>query len=211
MSISIVDHALPYDTHNLYDVSFYSHNIRTLLTSSPSFVNSWLTETLNLHSPSHPLLVGLDVEWRPNFHRNQQNPVATLQLCVGPRCLVFQIIHSPNIPQSLLDFLGNRSHTFLGVGIEEDVEKLLEDYGVGVANFVDLRNLAADKLGEKDLKNAGIKNLAMRVLGKEIVKPKSVCVSRWDNLWLTSEQVQYACIDAFISFEVGRILYSAQV
>ena len=28
-----------------------------------------------------------------------------------------------------------------------------------------------------------------------------------DNLWFTAQQVLYACIDAFISFEVGKRLY----
>ncbi|XP_054785259.1 3'-5' exonuclease-like [Prosopis cineraria] len=211
MSIAIVDHALPYDSHNLYDVTFYTHNIHTLLTSSPSMVDSWLSETHNLHSLPQPLIVGLDVEWRPNFQRNMQNPVAILQLCVGPRCLIFQILHAPNIPQSLISFLGNANHKFVGVGIEEDVEKLVCDYDLSVATYVDLRDLAADKLGDKDLKKSGLKTLALRVLEKEIEKPKSISRSRWDNPWLNSEQVKYACIDAFISFEVGRLLYSGEL
>ncbi|XP_028770562.1 Werner Syndrome-like exonuclease [Neltuma alba] len=211
MSIAIVDHALPYDTHNLYDVSFYTHNIHTLLTSSPSMVDSWLSETPNLHSLPQPLIVGLDVEWRPNFHRNMENPVAILQLCVGPRCLIFQILHAPKIPQSLINFLANANHTFVGVGIEEDVEKLVCDYELSVATFVDLRDLAVDQLGDNELKKSGLKTLALRVLGKEIEKPKSISRSRWDNLWLTPEQVKYACIDAFISFEVARLLYSGQL
>ncbi|KAK4268667.1 hypothetical protein QN277_025287 [Acacia crassicarpa] len=188
MSIAIVDHALPYDTHNLYDVTFYTQNIQTLLTSSPSMVDSWLSETCNLHSLPQPLIVGLDVEWRPNFQRNMDNPVAILQLCVGSRCLIFQILHAPNIPQSLINFLGNSNHTFVGVGIEEDVEKLVCDYELSVATFVDLRDLAFDKLGDKELKKSGIKTLARRVLDKEIDKPKVISRSRWDNMWLTPEQ-----------------------
>ena len=112
------------------------------------------------------------------------------------------------MPQSLTNFLYNPSYTFVGVGIEEDVEKLVDDYELSVASAVDLRSLAAEKFNSKELKNAGLKILAMRVLGKEIDKPKSISRSRWDDRWLTPPQVQYACIDAFISSEVGRILYS---
>lgn len=98
----------------------------------------------------------------------------------------------------------------MGVGIEEDVEKLICDYDLCVKKFVDLRDLAAEKMGDREVRKLGIKGLALRVLGKEIEKPKSVSKSRWDNLWLTSEQVKYACVDAFVSFEVARRLYAGE-
>lgn len=88
------------------------------------------------------------------------------------------------------------------------MEKLTEDYNLVVANMADVRALAAEKYGVRELRNAGLKILAMRVLGKEIRKPMGVTMSRWDNQWLTPAQVQYACIDAFLSFEIGRILIS---
>lgn len=63
----------------------------------------------------------------------------------------------------------------------------------------------------KELKNAGLKNMARFVLGKEMEKPKSVTRSRWDNRRLTPDQVHYACIDAYVSFEIGRVLTAALV
>ncbi|XP_061361258.1 3'-5' exonuclease-like [Gastrolobium bilobum] len=197
------------DDHSLYDVNFHSATIHTLLTSVPSMVDSWLSEIRRLHSNHllrHRLIVGLDVEWRPNTHRNMKNPVATLQLCVGRRCLIFQILHAPYIPNSLVSFLGNVNITFVGVGIEEDAEKLLEDYSLHVNNLVELGTLAADMLDDPELKRAGLKTLALRVLEKEVEKPKRISRSKWDKLFLTEEQVEYACIDAFVSFEIGRVL-----
>ncbi|KAK7820877.1 uncharacterized protein LOC111985631 [Quercus suber] len=88
------------------------------------------------------------------------DPVATLQLCVGRRCLIFQLIYATHFPNSLIEFLGNEDFTFVGVGIESDVEKLLDDYDLKVGNVVDLRGLAVDRLGNRDLKNAGLKGLA---------------------------------------------------
>ncbi|XP_061354917.1 3'-5' exonuclease-like [Gastrolobium bilobum] len=202
--ISVVDHYLPYDTHNLYDVTFNSETIHTLLTSDPSMVDSWISDILRLYRQH--IIVGLDVEWRPNTQRNMDNPVATLQLCVGRRCLIFQIIHAPSIPNSLMSFLRNTNHTFMGVGIHEDVEKLLVDYNLGVTNMVDLRTLAADVYGDPEMRRTGLKTLARRVLETEVEKPERIRRGRWDNMWLTAEQVQYACVDAFLSFEIGRIL-----
>ncbi|KAK2651888.1 hypothetical protein Ddye_011744 [Dipteronia dyeriana] len=206
MSISIVDHELPYDSHNIYDVTFYEHQIQTLVTHSPSMVDSWISEIERIHRRS---IVGFDVEWRPNFQRNQDNPVATLQLCVGGRCLVFQLIHAPNIPRSLVNFLLNQNYTFVGVGIDKDVEKLEEDYNLRVGNRVDLRGLAADALETVGLRNAGLKSLSKEVLGLEISKPKGITMSRWDYQWLSAKQIQYACLDAFVSFEIGRTLNAA--
>ncbi|KAG5037731.1 hypothetical protein JHK82_018543 [Glycine max] len=206
--ISVVDHGLPYDTHNLYDVSFNNtHTIYTLLTSDPSLVDSWISTVLRDHQ-QRVLTVGLDIEWRPNTQRNMQNPVATLQLCVAERCLVFQILHSPSIPPSLVSFLADPNITFVGVGIQEDVEKLLEDYNLNVANVRDLRSFAAERLGDLELKRAGLKSLGLRVLGLEVAKPKRVTRSRWDNPWLTAQQVQYAAVDAFLSYEIDRRLSS---
>lgn len=57
---------------------------------------------------------------------------------------------------------------FVGVEIKEDVDKLLRDFSLPVVNFVDLRDLATEKLGEKAMKSAGLKTLPLRVLNKEI-------------------------------------------
>ncbi|KAI3762475.1 hypothetical protein L1987_52905 [Smallanthus sonchifolius] len=82
------------------------------------------------------------------------------------------------IPRSLVNFLGNPSYTFTGVGIANDVKKLMRDYNLAVARTADLRTLAADVYGERGFKNAGLQQLSSRVLGREISKPKSVKMSR---------------------------------
>ncbi|KAK1386716.1 3'-5' exonuclease domain-containing protein [Heracleum sosnowskyi] len=185
MTVTIFDHELPDETHNLYDISFFSTSIHTLLTYHSSHVTSWLRD-VTLSPTSN--LIGFDVEWRPNFQRNQDNPIATVQLCTGTKCLIYHIVHADMIPQSILNFLNNTSYTFVGVGIAADVEKLLDDYGITVGKYVDLRPVAASVRGIRQLKNAGLKELTRVVLEKEISKPKSVTMSRWDNPWLTSSQ-----------------------
>uniref|UniRef100_A0A6N2MJN0 3'-5' exonuclease domain-containing protein n=1 Tax=Salix viminalis TaxID=40686 RepID=A0A6N2MJN0_SALVM len=126
--------------------------------------------------------VGLDIEWRPNRSRLFENPVATLQLTAGNDCLIFQLLYCPT-------------------EFESDAKKLMDDYGLSVGNAVDLRGLAAEKLG--DLR------LAREVLGKGVEKPKRITLSRWDNAWLSAAQVQYACFDAFLSWKIGESLLAA--
>lgn len=212
MTISIYDHEVPDDTHDYYDVTFFEDSILALVTDTPSYVDLWISEIERIHRRRlHYLVVGLDVEWRPNYDRNCRNPVATLQLCVGRRCLIFQILRSPAIPWSLRNFLRNPSYTFTGVGIDYDVQKLEEDYNLEVSNTEDIRYLAAEEFGQGELRNAGLKGLTRRVLGKELNKPKAITMSKWDNPWLNRGQVQYACIDAFLSFEIGRMLISGDL
>ncbi|KAG6413707.1 hypothetical protein SASPL_126421 [Salvia splendens] len=209
-STAIVDHKLPNQTHNTYDVTFFGDSVFTTLTWDPSIVSQWISgveAVYRRHIDAGHLIVGLDVEWRPSFQRHVTNPAATLQLCVGRRCLIFQLIHSPSVPPSLVAFLANPRHTFVGIGIAEDLKKLQKDYRFGFnTNPVDLRELAAERYGRPDLKNSGVKSLAALVLGKEVEKPKIVTMSRWDNPWLTPTQVRYACVDAFVCFEIGRVL-----
>ncbi|KAL7583652.1 3'-5' exonuclease [Lactuca sativa] len=208
-SIRYFQHDIPTDTHEHYEVTFFTDTVLTLVTKTPSFVDTWISQIEHKHRRRlHCLIVGLDVEWRPNLIRNHENPVATLQLCVGGQCLIFQILFSPTMPQSLRNFLRNPSYTFTGVGIDKDVEKLKEHWNLEVANTVDIGALAAEEYGMRNLRNAGLKRLTRKVLGKELMKPEDVTMSRWDDERLAAEQIQYACIDAFLSYKIGRILIS---
>ncbi|EXC30707.1 Werner Syndrome-like exonuclease [Morus notabilis] len=185
-------------------------NVLALVTSDPDMVDSWISDIERIHHRRlHRLVVGLDVEWRPSFSHHR-NPIAILQLCVGRRCLVFQILHAPYIPRSLHDFLGDDSYTFVGVGIRKDIEKLEEEHDLSVEKFADVRILAANHYGNEGLKSAGMKRLADVVLDVDIEKPREVTMSAWDNWNLSFQQIRYAVTDAFVSFEMGRVLEAWQ-
>ncbi|KAL3655941.1 hypothetical protein CASFOL_000337 [Castilleja foliolosa] len=190
-----------------YVVLFYEDPILATVTADPDTVSDWISDILHTHRYRlRRLVVGLDVEWRPSYNRIP-NPVATVQICVGRRCLIYQIIYTDYFPQSLIDFLSDERFTFVGVDVQSDIDKLDADYGIRCnARAVDLRMLAADKYGRQGLNRAGLKTLASFVLGKEMEKPKRVRRSNWARRWLTDEQVDYACVDAFVSFEIGRVL-----
>ena len=59
------------------------------------------------------------------------------------------------------------------------MKKLLDDYDLKVGNVVELRGLAVDWLGNRDLKNAGLKGLARAVLGLKVHKSMHVTLSSW--------------------------------
>ncbi|KAL5546808.1 hypothetical protein UlMin_006495 [Ulmus minor] len=207
MSISIEARQVSEATHEIFDVEINSDSVETLVTHIPSMVDDWIQEIerINNHNLNN-LIVGLDVEWRPSFNRYITNKVAVLQLCVGHRCLIFQPLHAQFIPQSLSEFLGNSNYSFVGVGIQEDIEKLACDWELSVRNPVDVRDLAANSYSDSNLRNTSLKNLAKTVLGLEIEKPRRITMGRWDKEWLDTDQVKYACVDAFVSSELGKRL-----
>ena len=192
----------------VYRVMFERGEIRTTVTSSGDAVEAWIDEVLSVHRRRlSNLVVGLDVEWRPIFGRGYSR-TALLQLCVGRRCLIFQLLHADYIPDALGErkCLRDDDYRFAGVGVGADAERLWNDKGLNVANTVDLAEVAAEEMGRPDLRNAGLKAIASAVMGVDIDKPDAVRVGPWDNYYLSDQQIKYACIDAFVSFEVGRIL-----
>ncbi|CAO2178912.1 unnamed protein product [Urochloa humidicola] len=190
----------------VYTVRFEGDEIITTVTSSGEAVEDWLDEIYYVHRRRlHKLIVGLHVEWRPSFSR-AYSPTALLQLCVGRRCLIFQLIHADYFPDALYEFLGDPDFRFVGVGVEADAERLSNDYEMEVANTVDLAELAAEEMDRPDLRRKGLKAIASAVMEVTVDKPQWVRTGPWDDYCLSGEQVQYACIDAFVSFEVGRML-----
>ncbi|KAL7096930.1 hypothetical protein ACP275_10G111200 [Erythranthe tilingii] len=86
----------------------------------------------------HRLIVGIDTEWRMVVVKGRVHTMSVLQLCVGKSCLVFQILHAKKILLELIKFLENPNYTFVGVRIDNDVQKLSSDYGLKVTNVHDL-------------------------------------------------------------------------
>ncbi|MQM10437.1 hypothetical protein Taro_043334 [Colocasia esculenta] len=185
-----------------------SDNIMTTYTTAGAEVEAWLRDILRIHRRRlRFLVVGLDAEWLPERRRGEHNPVALLQLCVGRRCLLFHIIHADYVPRELARFLGDSRFNFVGVRVDYDARKLAEDYELQVRNAVELGGLAAGELQREELRRAGLSGLARVVMGvDQLEKSKRVTLSRWDAPWLSLQQVKYACVDAFVSFEVGRRL-----
>ncbi|KAK4354445.1 hypothetical protein RND71_026639 [Anisodus tanguticus] len=95
---------------------------------------------------------------------------------------------------------------YFSIGIESDVEKLEKDYKLFVENIIDLRQLTADVYNSKSLRDAGLKRLCKSLLVIEVEKPKHVAIGRWDKKRLDMDQVHYACVDAFVSFLIGKHL-----
>ncbi|KAL9416915.1 hypothetical protein AB3S75_039990 [Citrus x aurantiifolia] len=190
--------------YNIWGINFGEDYFVTTVTSCASDVDRWIARTINVHRwRLHKLVVGLDTEWCLPIETNKHQKVAIIQLCVGQRCLVFQLCHKDRMPQSLVDFLENDKFTFVGKGIENDANKLYQDYGLNVARTMDVADMAAAKYDDEELKRFGLKRLVLKFLHVEMEKSKRITLSKWDVNKLSKQQIRYAAIDAFVSFKLA--------
>ncbi|EYU43504.1 hypothetical protein MIMGU_mgv1a026622mg [Erythranthe guttata] len=185
---------------NLFLVPFYNECIHVTVTKEAQQVHEWIRSICSIHIdfPKN-LLIGLDTEWLPNLNPGENHPIAILQLSIGNRCLIFQLLHADFIPVSLHAFLADPCHTFCGVGIKDDI-----------ADLNDLARLATinSQSGNGVYKYMGLKKMAYAVLGKKMEKPLNVTLSKWDAVELDRDQIEYAAIDAVVSYQLGYTLCS---
>ncbi|XP_052163294.1 uncharacterized protein LOC127780428 [Oryza glaberrima] len=191
-------------THAAYTVHVADRRVIALVTAHPAYSRRWVHTTRWLHHRllrSGRLLVGLGVQWTPlrrPLHRGSPPPPpATLQLCVGHRCLVFHLAHADAIPAALRRFLADPRVTFVGSGASNDRRMLSAYYDLHVASARELRAVAA-------MGNASMEAMADRFLGYPgIAKPTNVAMSAWHAPYLSIEQVEYACVDAYLAFRLA--------
>ncbi|KAL6550633.1 hypothetical protein OROMI_021121 [Orobanche minor] len=193
-SMSSYGHVNGDTSHDYHEIEFHGDIISVTVTKSPEIVDDWIDKVKKENSNEHTL--GLDCEWVPNeIKHGERNPVAVIQVNVGQMCLIYQVGLAQKVPLSLKEFIESTSHSFAGVGIDNDVNGLEEDWKVKVGNTLELKNMAYDIMGLD--KSMGLKTLAAAVLGKSLEKPKDVSRSDWGRERLTRKQVEYAGLDAF--------------
>uniref|UniRef100_A0A0E0LGA8 3'-5' exonuclease domain-containing protein n=1 Tax=Oryza punctata TaxID=4537 RepID=A0A0E0LGA8_ORYPU len=186
-------------THDEYVVCVGGRHVVATVTAHAGAARRWVYATrwrlgASLRADG-VVTVGMGVQWTPPFRRAMIRP-GTLQLCAGHRCLVFQLAHAEAVPAVLRRFLADERVVFVGYGVRSDCRKLEEHHGLEVARTVELRSLAG-------MGNTSMQRMAEEHLGWDgVSKPREVGTSRWDARRLSKEQVQYACVDAYLSFRL---------
>ncbi|XP_060764194.1 bifunctional 3'-5' exonuclease/ATP-dependent helicase WRN isoform X2 [Neoarius graeffei] len=159
---------------------------------------SFLTE--DLRSSLMPgSAVGFDLEWPPSFTKEKTKKVALVQLCASEeKCYLFHISSMSGFPPGLKMFLEDEHIKKVGVGIEGDKWKLLSDYEIKLKNFVELSDLANEKLN--CVEKWSLDGLVKHLFKNRLFKDKDVRCSHWDDFGLTEEQKRYAATDAYAGF-----------
>uniref|UniRef100_A0A0D9Y783 3'-5' exonuclease domain-containing protein n=1 Tax=Oryza glumipatula TaxID=40148 RepID=A0A0D9Y783_9ORYZ len=185
-------------TTTRHTVRFGSATIDTTVTSDVAAADEWARGVRAAARGGRGLIVGLDCEWKPNHVSWKTSKVAVLQLCAGERfCLVLQLFYANRVPPAVADLLGDPSVRLVGIGVGEDAAKLEADYGVWTP-------ATAGSASSGPGRRLGLKGYAREVLGMAMEKPRRVTMSNWEKRELDAAQVEYACIDAYVSYKLGE-------
>ncbi|KAM6076885.1 bifunctional 3'-5' exonuclease/ATP-dependent helicase WRN isoform 3-T4 [Chlamydotis macqueenii] len=146
--------------------------------------------------------VGFDIEWPPSYTKGKMAKIAVIQICVAEeKCYLFHISSMAGFPKGLKRLLEDETIKKVGVGIEGDQWKLMSDFEVKLKSFVELADVANEKLRCKEIWS--LNGLVKHLFGKQLLKDKSVRCSNWEEFPLNEEQKLYAATDAY----AGLIIY----
>ncbi|NXL67499.1 WRN helicase, partial [Chordeiles acutipennis] len=149
--------------------------------------------------------VGFDVEWPPSYTKGRMAKIALIQMCVTEeKCYLFHISSMSGFPKGLKRLLEDETIKKVGVGIEGDQWKLLSDFEIKLKSFVELADVANEKLKCKELWS--LNGLVKHLFGKQLLKDKSVRCSNWEDFPLNEEQKLYAATDAYAGFIIYQKL-----
>lgn len=142
---------------------------------------------------------------------------ATIQLSTPASCIIIQLsrcgdgsaLHAPDILRSVIN---NPKIIKVGVGIDDDALELYRWSKESYENNADAdqqQQQLWEMTSRFDIgcilpdnnpsRRAGIRELAQKVLGVEVVKSKKLSMSNWGNRYLSLQQISYAARDAWVS------------
>eukprot|EP00596_Hydrurales_sp_CCMP1899_P006201 CAMPEP_0119039930 /NCGR_PEP_ID=MMETSP1177-20130426/9710_1 /TAXON_ID=2985 /ORGANISM="Ochromonas sp, Strain CCMP1899" /LENGTH=221 /DNA_ID=CAMNT_0007004473 /DNA_START=328 /DNA_END=990 /DNA_ORIENTATION=+ len=125
-------------------------------------------------------VIGLDVEWRPDFQGGGGNKVALVQLSTQTSAILIQMKYIDHYVQSLSTLrkiLLSEDIIKVGVGIVEDLIRLEKDHGFKYTTYCDIG--AAAKRFDKKISKFGLISLENYYFELDLKKPKSVQMSNW--------------------------------
>ena len=189
-------------------VPFCGKIIETTVTDKASIVENWV---LSIRSKfmfnGQKVIAGFNCKWKSHPIRSMSSKIATLQLCVDTECLVIQLLHINDMPQSIRSFLSDSNVIFVGIEIEETVFKLQNEYGLSCTKKIDVRSLVKVHFPLSFYGKPGLKALANRLVGLHKWRPSDdECLKNMDSRFLDVEQVKFACIDAYALYRIGHKL-----
>ncbi|KFW81587.1 Werner syndrome ATP-dependent helicase, partial [Manacus vitellinus] len=165
---------------------------------------SLLSEDIR-QSLSDGAAVGFDIEWPPSYTKGKMAKIAVIQICVAEdKCYLFHISSMAGFPKGLKRLLEDETIKKVGVGIEGDQWKLMSDFEIKLKSFVELADVANEKLKCKEMWS--LNGLVKHLFGKQLLKDKSVRCSNWEKFPLSEEQKLYAATDAYAGYIVHEKL-----
>mgnify|MGYP001162268172 CR=1 FL=1 len=135
--------------------------------------------------------IGFDTETKPAFQKGVSHNISLIQLSANNRIFLFRI-NKTGLDKNILNILTNPSILKVGIDLKNDLSGLKKITNFQECNFLDLNVLAL----QKGFKSIGAVKLTIMLLGCRISKRQRL--SDWSADQLTSAQIEYAAIDAWI-------------
>ncbi|NWH44098.1 WRN helicase, partial [Fregata magnificens] len=165
---------------------------------------SFLSEDIR-QSLSDGAAVGFDIEWPQSYTKGKVAKIAVIQICTTEeKCYLFHISSMSGFPKGLKRLLEDGTIKKVGVGIEGDQWKLMSDFEIKLKSFVELADIANEKLKCKEIWS--LNGLVKHLFGKQLLKDMSVRCSNWEQFPLNEEQKMYAATDAYAGFIIYQKL-----
>lgn len=206
MAITIGQGDSPFGNAEMFYVGLHGSIIIVTVTAAASAVRKWIRDVLYWnYLDRSQLVVGMGVQWTPV---GEDPPADTLQLCVGHRCLIYQLAHTDYVPMLLRRFLMNPDHIFVGFWNHSDARKLLNcRFQLTMwSEPLDLRHFVATSDGES-LNRASVEEIVEQWLGLVGVRmDREISMSHWGEMFLSHNQILQACLDAHCAFLIGESL-----
>lgn len=140
-------------------------------------------------------LLGFDTETRPTFRKGKINLPSLVQFACSDIVYLIQLNWLP-LTDSVKDLLADSAIVKTGVAVRDDIKDLQKLSFFEDAGVLDLGEVARS-IG---LETHGLRNLAANLLDVRI--SKGAQCSNWASRELTTQQIQYAATDAWISREI---------
>lgn len=190
------------DVRQRYRVNFYGLNTISVFVEADVPEGKSILASLPFFWGRRPVAVGVEVIPAERLR------VKKLQLCVWNTCLIYHLDLDRPLPSDLILVLNNPHFLFVGFHIEYKRQLLIEQWGVPIMeNRSDIRTLCGLEMEEFEYmpQDDFMAELAARFLNLDGIAPREIQFSNWDNWRLTRDQVMYACHDAIMFSEIGRM------
>ena len=182
------DRRMTRDEINLLSIQRYEGPLRVIKHSKD--------QKLAINALKKEHLLGFDTETRPCFRKGQFYLPSLIQLAGKDMVYLFQV-GQMGLSSELSDLLADPNIIKAGAAPQQDLTALRKVREFEPAGFVDIGEMAKT-LG---IKNHGLRGLAAVLLHFRISKQSQV--SNWAKKDLSTAQVKYAAMDAWVS----RIIY----
>ena len=179
------------------------------------------------------LLLGFDVEWRPNYVKGAvPNRVALVQLAEpGGQVVLTRLARAKTLHPDIVDLLTHARVVLVGVGVKEDVKKLTRDFAGCFADagrrrrasggarahsppalrFADLCDVArAASAKEPGPEGFSLKKLAAFYGVSLSHKTKALTMTNWEKPVLCPAEIRYAAQDADCGLRVARAMFEKE-